>query len=82
MKKYIALIAGILVSTHIYAESYVFGGKAQFLGLYSIKVAQFRLRVLLILRLELPNPLFKLTFQPVLLTTIAISSSVYLNPIS
>ncbi|MBJ9372084.1 hypothetical protein [Acinetobacter sp. TGL-Y2] len=32
MKKYITLIAGILVSTHIYAESYVFGGKAQFLG--------------------------------------------------
>lgn len=32
MKRYITLIAGILVSTHIYAESYVFGGKAQFLG--------------------------------------------------
>lgn len=32
MKKYIALITGILASTHIYAESYVFGGKAQFLG--------------------------------------------------
>jgi hypothetical protein len=32
MKRYITLIAGILVSTHIYAESYIFGGKAQFLG--------------------------------------------------
>lgn len=32
MKKYIALIAGISVCTHIYAESYVFGGRAQFLG--------------------------------------------------
>ncbi|MFW1948058.1 hypothetical protein ACG907_09120 [Acinetobacter bereziniae] len=32
MKRYITLIAGILASTHIYAESYVFGGKAQFLG--------------------------------------------------
>ena len=32
MKKYITLIAGILVSTHIYAESYVFGGRAHFQG--------------------------------------------------
>ncbi len=32
MKKYITLIAGILVNTHIYAESYVFGGKAHFQG--------------------------------------------------
>lgn len=32
MKRYITLTAGILVSTHIYAESYIFGGKAQFLG--------------------------------------------------
>lgn len=32
MKRYITLIAGILANTHIYAESYVFGGKAQFMG--------------------------------------------------
>lgn len=32
MKKYITLIAGILVSTHSYAESYVFGGRAHFQG--------------------------------------------------
>ena len=32
MKKCITLIVGILVSTHIYAESYVFGGKAHFQG--------------------------------------------------
>ena len=32
MKKYITLIIGILVSTHIYAESYVFGGRAHFQG--------------------------------------------------
>ncbi|MDR0235327.1 hypothetical protein [Acinetobacter sp.] len=32
MKKYMILIAGILVSTHIYADSYVFGGRAHFYG--------------------------------------------------
>ncbi|ENV91981.1 hypothetical protein P7L54_16380 [Acinetobacter bereziniae] len=32
MKKYITLFAGILVCSHIYADSYVFGGRAHFRG--------------------------------------------------
>ncbi len=32
MKKYITLFAGILVCSHIHADSYVFGGQAHFRG--------------------------------------------------
>ncbi|MBO3653061.1 hypothetical protein [Acinetobacter bereziniae] len=32
MKKYIALLTLILINIDIYAESYIFGGKAQFMG--------------------------------------------------
>jgi hypothetical protein len=32
MKKYMILIAGVLLNTHLYADSYVFGGRAHFYG--------------------------------------------------
>ncbi len=82
MKKYVILIAGVLLNTHLYADSYVFGGRAHFYGALVNQSCSISFEQTVQDVIEAPQSLFNFIFRYAPTVSTIILQLVYLSKIN